>query len=253
MTYSSPPVDETGKKGSRMTKEVAIIFGGSSGIGEATARRLSADGFRVIIVGRDRSRLEAAAARLGGGVETASVDATDRVAVSQFFGRIGSFQHLVLSFSGGKGAGVFKSLNIDDVRSGMEKKFFAQITTAQCALASLTGGSITFVSAGSARVALPGTAGLAAINGAIEAAVPTLAKELTPTRVNAVSPGVIDTPWWDAMPKEAKEIRFKQAAESLPVRRVGRPEDVAQAIAFLVHNTFVTGTIVEVDGGGHLN
>jgi NAD(P)-dependent dehydrogenase (short-subunit alcohol dehydrogenase family) len=235
-----------------MAQETVVIFGGSSGIGEATAKRLSGDGLRVIIAGRDRGRLEAALARLGGGVETVSVDATDREAVVRFFGRIGSFQHLVLSISGGKGAGFFKGLNLDDLRSGMEKKFFAQISTAQCALASLEGGSITFVSAGSARVAMPGTAGLAAINGAIEAAVPTLAKELAPTRVNAVSPGVIDTPWWNAMPKEAKESRFKQAAESLPVHRVGRPEDVAEAIAFLVHNSFVTGTIVEVDGGGHL-
>jgi NAD(P)-dependent dehydrogenase (short-subunit alcohol dehydrogenase family) len=100
---------------------------------------------------------------------------------------------------------------------------------------------------------MPGTAGLAAINGAIEAAVPTLAKELAPTRINAVSPGVIDTPWWDAMPEEAKATIFRQAAERLPVRRVGRPEDVAQAIVFLVHDSFVTGTIIEVDGGGHLN
>jgi NAD(P)-dependent dehydrogenase (short-subunit alcohol dehydrogenase family) len=234
-------------------QETAIVIGGSSGIGEAAAKQLLSDGLRVIIVGRDRNRLEGAVARLGGAVEFASVDATDRAALSQFFARIGSFQHLVLSFSGGRGTGPFKGLNIDDLRSGMERKFFAQFTAAQCALGSLEGGSITFVSAGSARVAMPGTAGLAAINGAIEAAVPTLAKELAPTRINAVSPGVIDTPWWDAMPEEAKATIFRQAAERLPVRRVGRPEDVAQAIVFLVHDSFVTGTIIEVDGGGHLN
>ena len=234
-----------------MSQEAVVIFGGSSGIGEATAKRLLADGLRVLVVGRDRSRLEAARSRLGN-VETMSVDATDRAAVAAFFARVGSFQHLVLSISGGKGAGPFKNLSLDDLRSGMEKKFFAQTNVAQCALANLVGGSITFVSAGSARVAMPGTAGLAAINGAIEAAVPTLAKELAPTRVNAVSPGVIDTPWWDAMPKEFKENAFKQTAERLPVHRVGRPEDVAQAIAFLIHNGFVTGTVMEVDGGGHL-
>jgi NAD(P)-dependent dehydrogenase (short-subunit alcohol dehydrogenase family) len=235
-----------------MDQETVVIFGGSSGIGEATAKRLLADGMRVVIVGRDRSRLEAARHRLGGGVQTESVEAADRAAVAEFFARIGRFEHVVLSISGGKGAGPFKNLSLDDLRSGMEKKFFAQITVAQCALSAMQGGSITFVSAGSARVAMQGTAGLAAINGAIEAMVPTLAKELAPTRVNAVSPGVIDTPWWDAMPKEFRETAFKQTAERLPVRRVGRPEDVAQAIAYLVHNTFVTGTVLEVDGGGHL-
>ena len=237
-----------------MNPFTAIIFGGSSGIGETTAMRLSKNGLHVVIVGRNQDRLERARTRIAPSVEIACVDATNKGAVNNFFEHIGKFEHLVLSFSGGKGAGSFKGLNIDDIRSGMEGKFFGQLTVAQSALRNLeVGGSITFVSAGSARIALPGTAGLAAINGAIEAMVPTLAKELAPTRVNAVSPGVIDTPWWDAMPKEIKEEIFRQTAERLPVRRVGRPEDVAQAIAFLVEDTFVTGTIIEVDGGAHLN
>ncbi len=109
-------------------QETVVVFGGSSGIGEAAAKRLLADGLRVIIVGRDRIRLDGAAARLGHGVESATVDATDRAALSRFYARIGSFQHLVLSFSGGKGAVPFKGLNMDDIRSGMERKFFAQFT-----------------------------------------------------------------------------------------------------------------------------
>ena len=79
-----------------------------------------------------------------------------------------------------------------------------------------------------------------------------LAVELAPIRVNAVSPGVIDTPWWDAMPQAAKQQFMEHAAESLPVGRVGRPEDVAEAIVMLANNGFITGTVVEVDGGGHL-
>ena len=236
-----------------MSLTTVIIFGGSSGIGEATAKKLTLNGLRVIIVGRDRNRLEEARARIGAGVELASVDATNRAAVNDFFEQVGGFQHLVLSFSGGKGAGLFKNLNLDDIRSGMERKFFAQISVAQSALTNLeVGGSITFISAGSARVAIPGTMGLAAINGAIETIVPVLAKELAPMRINAVSPGIIDTPWWNMMPKESKEAIFKQTAEGLPVCRIGRPEDVAQAITFLIEDTFVTGTIIEVDGGAHL-
>jgi NAD(P)-dependent dehydrogenase (short-subunit alcohol dehydrogenase family) len=231
-----------------------IIFGGSSGICESTAKKLTSNGLRVIIVGRDKNRLEKARDRIAAKVEIASVDATNRSAVDKFFRQVGSFEHLVLSLSGGKGAGPFRTLNLDDIRSGMEGKFFAQISVAQCALNNLvSGGSITFISAGSARAALPGTIGLAAINGAIETIIPTLAKELAPIRVNAVSPGVIDTPWWDKMPKEARDSIFEQTSKTLPVRRVGRPEDVSQAIAFLIENTFVTGTIIEVDGGAHLS
>jgi NAD(P)-dependent dehydrogenase (short-subunit alcohol dehydrogenase family) len=237
-----------------MNPTTVVIFGGSSGIGEATAIRLSKKGLRVVIVGRHQDRLDAARVRIGSNIEIARVDATEREAVNSFFKDLGGLDHLVLSFSGGKGAGPFKTLSINDLRSGLEGKFLAQVSVAQSAMNHIkNAGSITFVSAGSARVALPGTAGLAAINGAVEAIVPTLAKELAPTRVNAVSPGVIDTPWWNGMPKEAKESAFRQTAERLPVRRVGRPEDVAQTIEMLVENTFITGTIVEVDGGAHLN
>jgi NAD(P)-dependent dehydrogenase (short-subunit alcohol dehydrogenase family) len=237
-----------------MNPVTAVIFGGSSGIGEATAMRLFQKGLRVVIVGRNQARLEAARDRIALSIDVASVDATNREAVNAFFERVGPFEHLVLSFSGGRGAGPFRSLKIDDVRSGMEGKFFAQLTVAQSALGNIeSGGSVTFVSAGSARVALPGTVGLAAINGAIEAIVPTLAKELAPIRVNAVSPGVIDTPWWNTIPEEAKASVFEQSATRLPVRRVGRPEDVAGAIAYLVENTFVTGTVMEVDGGARLS
>lgn len=237
-----------------MSPMTCIIFGGSSGIGESTAKKLAANGLRVIIVGRDQNRLEKARDRIDAKVEIASVDATDSSAVDKFFEQAGGFEHLVLSLSGGKGAGPFRTINLNDIRSGMEGKFFAQISVAQSALNHLKpGGSITFISAGSTRMALPGTIGLAAINGAIETIIPTLAKELAPIRVNAVSPGVIDTPWWDKMPKEAKDSVFEQTSKSLPVRRVGRPEDVSQAIAFLIETTFVTGTIIEVDGGAHLN
>ena len=112
--------------------------------------------------------------------------------------------------------------------------------------------SVTLVSAASARAAIPGTAGLAAINGAIEAMVRPLAIELAPVRINAVSPGVIDTPWWDALPAQAKRGVFAQTCASLPVGRVGRPDDVAAAIAMVATNGFMTGTVIEVAGGAQL-
>jgi NAD(P)-dependent dehydrogenase (short-subunit alcohol dehydrogenase family) len=114
---------------------------------------------------------------------------------------------------------------------------------------SLQGGSIVFVTAASARTPIPGTAGLAAINGAREAMVPTLALELKPTRVNAVSPGVVGTPWWDSLPSEQRESVFAQIAQSLPVGCIGMPEEVAEVILLLLQNGFMTGTVIECDGG----
>jgi NAD(P)-dependent dehydrogenase (short-subunit alcohol dehydrogenase family) len=230
-----------------------IVFGGSSGIGEAAARSFAAAGSRVTIVGRDPQKLAAARERLPAGVTAKAVDAMDRAAVDALFAELGAFDHLVLSISGGKGAGPFRKLALADLRSGIEHKLLAQLSVAQASLATIAAaGSITFVSSGSGRMAIPNTTGLAAINGALEAAVRTLALELAPIRVNAVSPGIIDTPWWDAAPTALKEGAFAQAAASLPVRRVGRPEDVAAAIAMVAANGFMTGTVIAIDGGAPL-
>src|SRR5205823_2578084 len=95
-------------------------------------------------------------------------------------------------------------------------------------------GSITMIGAGSAQAAIPGTAALAAVNGAIEAAVAPLARELAPRRVNAVSPGVIETEWWDTLPDDERRAAFAQFAEQTPLGRNGNAEDVAHAIVSLI-------------------
>jgi NAD(P)-dependent dehydrogenase (short-subunit alcohol dehydrogenase family) len=104
------------------------------------------------------------------------------------------------------------------------------------------------VSAASAGAPLPGVAGLAAINGALEAMIPALAIELKPIRVNAISPGVIDTPWWHGVPEPDRSALFAQYAAASPVGRIGSADDVAQAITSLIANGFVTGTVITVDG-----
>jgi NAD(P)-dependent dehydrogenase (short-subunit alcohol dehydrogenase family) len=88
------------------------------------------------------------------------------------------------------------------------------------------------------------------INAALEALARGLALERAPIRVNTVSPGLIDTPLWAGMPVADREGMFARTAERLPARRVGRPEDIAQAILFLATNPFATGTTLTVDGGG---
>jgi NAD(P)-dependent dehydrogenase (short-subunit alcohol dehydrogenase family) len=114
-------------------------------------------------------------------------------------------------------------------------------------------GSLTFVSGISARSAHPGTAGLAAINGAIEAMVRPLARELAPLRVNAVSPGVVETPWWDRLAPDMRRKLLTQTAAATLVGRNGTADDLGHAVAFIVNNEFVTGTVLEVDGGLRLS
>lgn len=170
-----------------------VVMGGSSGIGEATAKLFATRGAEVVITGRDQAKL-AHAQTATGASKAEVVDGTVPDAVTAFFARLGPFDHLVLSLSGGKGAGPFGQLDLGELRAGFEAKFWAYVQILQAALPTLR-VSATLVSAGSARAALAGTSGLAAINGALEAMVAPLAAELAPIRVNAVSPGVIDTPW----------------------------------------------------------
>jgi len=231
-----------------------FIIGGSSGIGLATARLLAKVGADLTLTGRDRDKLDRALDALEGNAVGDAFDATSPEALASFFDRAGPFDHLVVALSGGRGGGPFATLDLGLLRGAFDGKFWAHVAAAQGSLKTLRpDGSITFVTAASARKAMPGTAGLAAINGALNTIVPTLALELKPLRVNAVSPGVIDTPWWDKFPADQREAAFANAAATAPVGRVGRPEDVAEAIVFVIGNGFMTGTIIDCDGGLRLS
>ena len=228
-----------------------VVIGGSSGIGRATAALLAEQGASVTVTGRSAEKLAATARDLGVGTE--QVDATARGELDTLFIRLGAVDHLVVAVSGGAGAGPFATLDLQMLRGAFAAKTFAQLETVQAALPYLAAeGSITLITAGSAQSALPGTTGLAAVNGALEAAVRPLAAELAPQRVNAVSPGVVDTAWWDAVPDRDRAAIFDQTARSLPVGRVGQPADLAAAVAALVTNPFITGHVLVADGGGHL-
>lgn len=227
-----------------------VVVGGSSGIGLATAKKLLGPGMKVTITGRNQERLDNAWQSLGGAVEKAAFDAAKPDEVRQFFSDLGPFDHLVLAASGGKGLGPFETLDLTDIGGGVDEKVRPQLSCLQAALPTLNkSGSVTFISAVSAQLSAPGVAGIAAVNGMLLTVVPILAMELKPLRVNVVAPGVIDTPWWDFLSDDQRQAVFAEYAGKTPVGRIGRAEDVAEAIAFLVSNSFVTGQVLTCDGG----
>lgn len=222
----------------------AVIMGGTSGIGLATAQRLTNDSIEVTVTGRDPAKLAEVKARFAG---AGQLDSTDRDAVTAFFEKFGSFEHLVLAFSpGALGLGPVREISLDDFETAFTAKLFAYVHAIRQAQVT---GSITMISAASARAALPGTVTFAAVNGAIERIVSPLAAELAPVRVNAVSPGIVDTPWWSFLPEDQRQAQFDAAAGSVPAGRIGTAADVADAIDYLIHASLITGTILSVDGG----
>ncbi len=227
-----------------------IIAGGTSGMGFATAKLLAQKNFEIIILGRNEEKLNQALLEIGHSAKGKCVDATNLERLKQTLADIGQVDHLVIALSGGKGIGLFRELDLDDLRKGFEGKFFPQLQTAQAVLPYITPtGSITFITSISSQSKAIGTAGLGAINGAIEIMVPTIAKELKPIRVNAVAPGVVNTTWWNFLSPEKKEDTFKKYAETIPLARVGEPEDIAKMIFAFIDNDYITGQVIAVDGG----
>jgi NAD(P)-dependent dehydrogenase (short-subunit alcohol dehydrogenase family) len=230
-------------------RHVAVL-GGSSGIGLETARLLVEKEAQVTIGGRSRDRLDAAVERLDGQVTAVAVDAEQADSLREFFTQAGPITDLVITVTRRGGVGPVAQLAEADLLGAFAGKTVAHLRAVGLALPTLAAnGSITLVTAGSAQSALPGTAGLAAVNGALEAAVAPLAAELAPRRVNAVSPGVIETQWWDELPGEARQETFATFAQRALVRRNGQPEDVAQAIVAVIENDFITGVVLPCDGG----
>jgi enoyl-[acyl-carrier-protein] reductase (NADH) len=91
--------------------------------------------------------------------------------------------------------------------------------------------------------------GMAITNGAVDYLTRSLAVELAPIRVNTISPGVIDTGAWDSLGEAGKHDYFEHIGSSNPARRIGTPEDVADAVLFAMTNTFLTGVTLKIDGG----
>jgi NAD(P)-dependent dehydrogenase (short-subunit alcohol dehydrogenase family) len=228
-----------------------LIMGGTSGIGLATARKFADAGADVVVNGRDEEKCHAVAEELG--VVSVAGDARRDEDVQRVVDAAGAIDHIVIAVSGGEGGGSFADLDLGVLARAFDAKFWAHVRILRAAMGALApDASITFVTAGSARAALPGTAGLAAINGAVEAMVGPLAAELAPRRVNAVSPGVVRTPWWSALPEDEREALFAGFADALPVRRIGEAGDIAQAIFLCATNGYMTGTVLDCAGGGQL-
>ncbi|PBB33031.1 SDR family oxidoreductase [Mesorhizobium sp. WSM3882] len=239
-----------------MDETKVLIVGGSSGMGLALARRCLAEGSGVIIAGRNAARLNAARDELDrpAALATAVADISREAEVATLFARIGRLEHIVSTAADIEGAyRLLPDIELSAAQKVVDSKFYGPLLLAKHGAPKLSAnGSLTFVSGIAAyRPAARGSV-VAAVNAGLEGLVRALAIELAPIRVNAVSPGWVDTPIWQFVAGDAKDETLAAMAKRLPAGRVGRPEDIADAIRFLMGNGFTTGTTLHVEGGQRL-
>jgi NAD(P)-dependent dehydrogenase (short-subunit alcohol dehydrogenase family) len=232
-------------------RQKVLVVGGSSGIGEAVAQAFVEQGASVTIASRSAAKLDAVAKRIGGNggdIQTVSLDFTQDGDVAAFFGQAPEYDHIVVT-AGETPTGPVRALQIDDAYAAMNSKFWGAYRIARGARIR-EGGSLTLVSGFLSVRPSKASVLQGAINAALEALGRGLALELSPVRVNTVSPGMIATPLWSKFDDDTRTKLYESAAQRLPARRVGQPEDIARAVLYLASTGYATGSTVLVDGGG---
>lgn len=230
-----------------LEKTKAVVLGGTSGIGQASARALAAAGADVVAASR-RESTSSIDARISG----EQVDVRDREALAALFARHAPIDILVNAATGGERAtGPFAQMDLDGFRGSFDK-LWGYVNSVRLALEHMSeDGCIVLVSGFPARKCPPGMSAIASVGGAVEAFVRAVAPEIAPRRINAVSPGIIDTPMFTQTGSDRASV-MERATGNFVIKRPGTAEEVAEGVMFLVGNTFVTGTIVDVDGGALL-
>jgi NAD(P)-dependent dehydrogenase (short-subunit alcohol dehydrogenase family) len=230
----------------------ALVLGGTSGIGLAAARMLSEKGAEVIAMSRSDGNREQAKAVLGEQVSIRQLDVLDRDAMSTIFSELAPFDILVNAATGGERAtGPFMQMDLDGF-TGSFRKLWGYVNSVRLAGEHMSAeGSIVLVSGSPARKCQPGMSAISTVGNAVEGFARAVAAEIAPKRLNVVSPGTIDTPMFPVT-GDARAAFLDRASSNILLGRVGTAEEVASAIVFAIENDYMTGSVIDVDGGALL-
>lgn len=243
----------------KLEGKVAVVTGGNSGIGLATAKEFKREGARVVITGRDARTLAEAAREIGGDVLALRSDASSLADIDELFAavreRYGRLDVLFVNAGVGKFAAIEETEEelFDQI---MDINFKGAYFTVKKALPLLSeGASVILNTSVVAHVGFPGASVYSASKAALLSLVRTLSADLVGRgiRVNAVSPGPVETPIFGKMglTPEAKDEAMSGFREQVPLKRFGRPEEIAKAVLFLASadSSFLVGTEIIADGG----
>jgi NAD(P)-dependent dehydrogenase (short-subunit alcohol dehydrogenase family) len=243
----------------RLEGKVAVVTGGNSGIGLATAKRLQEEGAKVAISGRSRKTLDEAVKAIGNGVVAVQSDVAKLEDVDKLYAevaqKLGKIDVLFVN------AGVAKFAPLAETTESLyDEQFDINVKgayfTIQKALPLLNdGASIILNTSVAGSTGTPATSAYSATKAAMRSLARTVAAELAGRniRVNTVAPGPIVTPIFGrtGLPKETIDEWAKGVVEKVPLKRFGQPEEVAGVVAFLASQdaSYITGVEINVDGG----
>src|SRR6266436_5459312 len=228
------------QRGNGLQNKRVVVLGGSSGIGLAVAEQAASQGASVIIASSSAERVQKAVETIGGEAQGQAVDVSDERAVATFFSKLGTFDHLVFTAGDSLHLRNLATTDLQQARRAFELRYWAALAAVKYGSPHIRKeGSIVLTTGIAGQRPQKGWVIAASVCGTIEA----------PTRVNAVSPGVVRTNLWQSMSAAERERLYESVGKSLPVGRVGEASEIAQAYLFLMREGFSTGQTVVVDGG----
>lgn len=230
-----------------------VVLGGTSGLGFATAQAAAAEGARLVVASGRRERVDRALSLLPEGSAGHVCDFTDEAQIRDLFAGLGAFDHLVYTAGDALLLGDFAATSIADAKRAYDVRVWGAMTAAKYAAPLIrSGGSIVLTTGIASQRPFKGWVVPASLLGAMEAMTRALAVELAPIRVNIVSPGVVRTEMWDGMPEDAREALFADLGGKLLTGKVGEASEIAETYLYLMKQSYGTGQMVTVDGGGVL-
>ena len=228
--------------------KTVLVIGRGSGLARAITLAARDAGAHVIAAGRDTEALSAAYAGEPG-ISTETVDLLDEASIAALGERLGPVDHVV-STASARARGHLADLDRDAVRLSFDTKVIGPLMLAKhlAPRMSKDGSFVIFSGVAAAKIAV-GTLAVAITNSAADTLARSLALELAPIRVNAISPGVIDTGAWDEFGEQGKAEYFAKISARNPAGRIGTVDDIADGVVFAMTSTFLTGQTLHIDGG----
>jgi NAD(P)-dependent dehydrogenase (short-subunit alcohol dehydrogenase family) len=237
--------------GTRLAGTTVLVIGGSAGIGLETARLARDEGADLILTARNADRLQQTGLELGASI--AAFDVTDFTRLGSFFDGLTAPVDHVLVTGPGPYYALLPDFDVGEARRDVEAHLLLPIQVARHALGKVRpGGTLVFMGGTGGRRTAPGLSLISALTAAMPALIKTLALELAPIRVNLIAAGFVDTPLSASILGDQLDARRRQLRDTLPIRRVVGPADVAALAVHLMTNSALTGGTFDIDGGQQL-